>query len=220
MNLWTQTRALIKREFLQEQRQKYALFGVLLYIISTIFIGRFAFKVIKDVPVWNALFWTILLFSSVIGVARSFSQETRGRLLYLYFVADPRAILLAKTIYNVVLMLGLGLAGLMFYTFLIGNLVQNMAFFLAVLALGCSGLAIAFTMISAIASRAGNNFTLMSILGFPVIIPLLMLTIKLSKIAADGVYGPNTWTYFGILALMNVLVFGLAWILFPFLWRD
>jgi heme exporter protein B len=220
MSLWTQTIALIKREFLQEQRQKYALFGVLLYVISTIFIGRFSFKAINDIPVWNALFWTILLFSTVIGVARSFQQETRGRLLYLYFMADPRAVLLAKTIYNIVLMLGLGTAGYFFYAVLIGNLVSNVPLFFAVLFLGCTGLAISFTMISAIASRAGNNFTLMSILGFPVIIPMLMLAIRLSKIAADGTYAPVTWTYFGVLALLNVLVLGLAWILFPYLWRD
>lgn len=220
MSLLTQTTALIKREFLQEQRQKYALFGVLLYVVSTIFIGRFSFKVINDIPVWNALFWTIMLFTTVIGVARSFQQETRGRLLYLYFMADPRAVLLSKTIYNIVLMLGLGITGLFFYTILIGDLVQDMPLFIAVLFLGCAGLAVSFTMISAIASRAGNNFTLMSILGFPVIIPMLMLSIKLSKIAADGVYAPAMWTYFGILALMNVLVFALAWILFPYLWRD
>jgi len=220
MSLWSQTTALIKREFLQEQRQKYALFGVLLYVVSTIFIGRFSFKVVDDIPVWNALFWTILLFSTVIGVARSFQQETRGRLLYLYFMADPRAVLLSKTIYNIVLMLCLGTAGYFFYALLIGNLVVNVPLFFAVLFLGCTGLAISFTMISAIASRAGNNFTLMSILGFPVIIPMLMLAIRLSKIAADGTYSPVTWTYFGVLALMNVLVLALAWILFPFLWRD
>lgn len=220
MSLWKQASALIKREFLQEQRQKYALFGVLLYIISTIFIARFSFKAIDDIPVWNSLFWTILLFSSVIGVARSFAQETRGRLLYLYFMSDPRALLIAKTVYNLVLMLVLGGLGFMIYTILIGNLVQDMPLFLGVLALGCCGLAVSFTMIAAIASRAGNNFTLMSILGFPVVIPILMITIKLSKIAADGIYAPNTWTYFGLLAMMNVLVFALAWILFPFLWRD
>lgn len=220
MSLWSQTTALVKREFLQEQRQKYALFGVLLYVISTIFIGRFSFKVINDVPVWNALFWTILLFSTVIGVARSFQQETRGRMLYLYFMADPRAVLLSKTIYNIVLMLGLGTTGYLFYSLLIGNLVVNVPFFFSVLFLGCTGLAIAFTMIAAIASRAGNNFTLMSILGFPVIVPMLMLVIKLSKIAADGTYAPVMWTYFGVLALLNVVVLLLAWILFPYLWRD
>ncbi len=220
MSLWSQTTALIKREFLQEQRQKYALFGMLLYVVSTVFISKFSFKIITDVPVLNALFWTILLFSSVIGVARSFQQETRGRLLYLYFLANPKAVILSKMIYNIALMLLLGLAGFFIFTFLIGNPIQDFGLFLITLVLGCSGLAIAFTMISAIASRAGNNFTLMSILGFPVVIPLLMVTIKLSKIAVDGVYSTATWTYIAVLILLNILVTALAYILFPYLWRD
>lgn len=220
VSLWTQTVALVKREFLQEQRQKYAIFGMLLYVVSTIFVSKTSFKVIEEIPVWNALFWTILLFSSVIGVARSFQQESRGRLLYLYFFANPRAVVLAKMIYNIILMLVLALAGLFFFTFLIGNPIGNFPLFLLTLLLGISGLAIAFTMISAIASRAGNNFTLMSILGFPVVLPLLMVTIKLSKIAVDGVYSPATMTYVLALVMLNVLVTALAYLLFPYLWRD
>ena len=220
MALWKQTKALVYREFIQEQRQKYALFGVLLYIISTVFIGRFAFHSRLEIPVWNALFWTILLFSTVIGVARSFQQESRGRMLYLYFLADPRAVLLAKTIYNIILMIVLGLIGYLCYSLLIDNLAGNQWQFIAVLVLGSSGLAVAFTMIAAIASKAGNNFTLMSILGFPIIIPMLMLIVKLSKIAADGIYAPNTPIYFLLLGGMNILVFLLAWILFPFLWKE
>lgn len=216
----SQTISLVKREFLQEQRQKYAIFGMLLYVISTIFVSKFSFKVVEDIPVWNALFWTILLFSSVIGVARSFQQETRGRLLYLYFMVDPRALILAKMIYNVFLLLVLAITGFFFFTFLVGNPVSDYGLFLLTLFLGCTGLAIAFTMISAIASRAGNNFTLMSILGFPVIIPLLMVTVKLSKIAVDGVYSPTTTTYLLVLVMLNFLVAGLGYLLFPFLWRD
>lgn len=196
------------------------MFGMLLYVVSTVFVSKFSFKVITEIPVWNALFWTILLFSSVIGVARSFQQETRGRLLYLYFLADPRAVILAKMIYNIVLMLALAAAGLFFFTFLVGNPIGDFSLFLLTLFLGCTGLAIAFTMISAIASRAGNNFTLMSILGFPVVLPLLMVTIKLSKIAVDGVYSPATMTYVLALIMLNILVAGLAYLLFPYLWRD
>lgn len=211
---------MVRREFLQEQRQKYALFGVLLYVVSTVFVSKFGFKVIKDVPVWNALFWTILLFTSVIAVARSFQQETRGRLLYLYFLVDPRAVILAKMLYNVILMNILAVAGYFFYGILVGNPVQDTGLFFATLFLGCTGLGIAFTMISAISSRAGNNFTLMSILGFPIVIPLLMLTIRLSKIAVDGAAIETPWSYIMALVMMNVLVTGLAYLLFPYLWRD
>lgn len=220
MNLWKQTTALLKREVLLEQRQKYALYGVLLYVVSTVFVSKFSFRVIKDIPAWNALFWVILLFAATTGVARSFAQESRGRLLYLYTIADPRAILLAKLIYNALLMTLLGFAGLAIYSFLIGYLVGNTPLFLLTVFLGCTGLAAAFTMISAIASKAGNNFTLMAILGFPVVLPMMLAAIRLSKHAADGFGWDGAMSYLGVLVALNVVVITLAYLLFPYLWRD
>ena len=220
MSLLSQTSSLIKREILLEQRQKYAFYGVLLFVVSTVFVAKFSFKVINDVATWNALFWIILLFASVTGVARSFSQETRGRLLYLYTIADPRSIFLAKLVYNIILMVILGFLGLIIFSFLISYPIQNSGMFFVALLLGCTGLASAFTMISAIASKAGNNFTLMSILGFPVVLPLLLSAIKLSKYAADGLPWSVTSTYFGVLAALNVVIIALAYLLFPYLWRD
>jgi heme exporter protein B len=221
MTLFSQTTALIRREILLEQRQKYALYGVLLYVISTVFVCKFSFRSINDIPTWNALFWIILLFASVTGVARSFAQESKGRLLYLYTIADPRAVFLAKLIYNIFLMTALGLAGLAIFSFLIGYPVANTGLFMLTLVLGCCGLASAFTMISAIAAKAGNNFALMAILGFPVVLPVLMCTIKLSRMAIDGMeLSGDGATYLGVLAAMNVTVITLAYLLFPYLWRD
>lgn len=220
MSLLSQTASLIKREILLEQRQKYAFYGVLLFVVSTVFVAKFSFKVLKDFPTWNALFWIILLFAAVTGVARSFAQETKGRLLYLYTLADPRAIFLAKLIYNSILMVILGFLGLAIFSFLISYPVQNSGMFFVTLFLGCTGLAAAFTMISAIASKAGNNFTLMAILGFPVVLPLLLAAIKLSKFAGDGLPWSVTSTYLGVLAALNVVIIALAYLLFPYLWRD
>ena len=220
MNLRAQTIALIRRELLLEQRQKYALYGVLLYVVSTVFVSKFSFRVLKDIPAWNALLWVILLFAAVTGVARSFAQESRGRLLYLYTLADPRAVLLSKLIYNALLMTFLGFAGLLIYAFLVGYPVGNTPLFLLTLFMGCTGLAASFTMISAIASKAGNNFTLMAILGFPVVLPMLLAAIKLSKHAADGFGWSGAGAYLGVLAALNVVVITLAYLLFPYLWRD
>ncbi|CAN5237966.1 heme exporter protein CcmB [soil metagenome] len=220
MSLLKQTTSLLKREILLEQRQKYAFYGVLLFVVSTVFVAKFSFKVLKDVPTWTALFWIILLFASVTGVARSFAQESKGKLLYLYTLADPRAIFLAKLIYNVMLMVILGFLGLLVFSFLISYPIQNSGMFFISLTLGCTGLAAAFTMISAIASKAGNNFTLMAILGFPVVLPLLLATIKLSKFAADGLPWSVTGQYLGVLCSLNVVIIALAYLLFPYLWRD
>ncbi|GAB4135219.1 MAG: heme exporter protein CcmB [Bacteroidia bacterium] len=220
MQLIKQTAALVKREILTEQRQKYALFGILLFVVSTVFISKFSFRVIRDIPAWNALFWIILLFASVTGIARSFAQESRGRMLYLYTLTDPKALFLAKYIYNTLLMLVLALTGLAFYSFLVGYPVGNTGLFLTGLLLGSTGLSGCFTMISAIASKAGNNFTLMAILGFPVVLPLLLASIRLSKYAADGLTWNGGLTYLGGLIMLNIAVTALAYLLFPYLWRD
>lgn len=220
MQLLFQIISLVKREILLEQRNKYAFWGLILFVVSTVFVAKFSFQVIRDIPVWNALFWIILLFAAVTGVARSFAQESRGRLLYLYTLADPRAVLLSKMIYNILLMVFLGFSGLFIFSFLVGYPIQNNILFFTSLLFGCTGLAVAFTMIAAIASKASNNFSLMAILGFPVVLPLLLASIKLSKYAADGLEWSGAFKYLGVLIALNLVISALAYMLFPYLWRD
>jgi heme exporter protein B len=193
---------------------------VLLYVVATVFVSRFSFKVVRDVPTWNALFWIILLFASVIAVARSFAQESNGRLLYLYTLADPRAVLYSKLIYNTLLMILLGLTGLVVFAVVVNYPVADTPLFLLTLVLGCAGLAGTFTLISAIASKAGNNFALMSVLGFPVVLPMLLAIIRASKMAADGTGWDGASVYIGIIIALNVIVITLSGLLFPYLWRD
>src|SRR5688572_5280116 len=95
-----QVKHLFVKEFFLELRQKYAINGILLYVVSTIFISYLSFKRILNPGVWNALFWIILLFASVNAASKSFIQESKGRLLYLYTVASPQAVILSKMIYN------------------------------------------------------------------------------------------------------------------------
>src|SRR5688500_1827509 len=98
---------LISKELTLELRQKYVLNGILLYVISTVFISYLSFKRVSDPPTWNALFWIIMLFASVNAVSKSFIQESKGRQLYLYTLASPQAIILSKIIYNMLLMIAL-----------------------------------------------------------------------------------------------------------------
>jgi heme exporter protein B len=75
-------------------------------------------------------------------------------------------------------------------------------------------------MISAIASKAGNNGTLMAILSFPVIIPVILLLIHISKNAMDGLDRSLSYGNIGVLCAINVMVITASLILFPYLWRD
>src|SRR6478609_2325171 len=103
MRLFQETKALIKKEILLEWRQRFALNGILLYLGSTVFLCYLSFGVKGNTLspyVWNALFWVILLFTSVNAIAKSFMQERAGRMIYYYSIASPQAIIISKIIYN------------------------------------------------------------------------------------------------------------------------
>ena len=220
MKIVIEIKNLIRKEILLEWRQKYAFGGILLYVISTVFVCFLSFKKIVDVPTWNALFWIIILFASVNAVAKSFIQESRGRLLYYYTLASPQSIVLSKIIYNSILVCILSIISFCIYSLMVGNPVENFPLFFLTMIFGGIGLSSTLTLVSAIASKANNSITLMSVLSFPVILPLLIVLIKLSKNAIDGISWSVNFPYFISVLSLNVIVIVLAFLLFPYLWRD
>jgi heme exporter protein B len=109
---------------------------------------------------------------------------------------------------------------LFFYTVVFNNPIQDFSYYLLAVALGGLSFSSMFTMVSAIASKANNNSTLMAILSFPVIVPLLMLLIKLAKNAMDGIDRASSANEIGVLLLINIIVFAVSLLLFPYIWRD
>jgi heme exporter protein B len=220
MQLATQVKHLIKKEILLEWRSKYALNGVLLYVVSTVFVCYLSFVAVEKLT-WNALFWIIMLFAAINAVAKSFLQESRGRHLYIYTLVSPYALIIAKTLYNSMLMVGLTLIALLFYSLVFAPPPgTDMPMYFVAAILGSLSFATIFTMISAIASKAGNGGMLMAILCFPIIIPVLIVLVKLAKNAIDGLDRGLSLKDIGILALINVMVMAVSLILFPYLWRD
>lgn len=211
---------LLKREITLELKQRYALNAILLYVISTVFVCYLSFKTLVDVPTWNALFWIIILFTSVNATSKSFSTESRGRLLYYYTLASAQAIILSRIIYNALLMLVITLTGYFIYSLLIGNLVQDQPYFFLALVLGAFGFSSILTLVAAIAAKTRQNSTLMAILSFPVVIPMLLVLIRFSKNAVDGLDHSIQSPYIYALLSINLIVVALAYLLFPFLWRD
>ncbi|MBX9851678.1 MAG: heme exporter protein CcmB [Cytophagaceae bacterium] len=221
MELAKETLALIQKEFLLEWRQKYAINGILLYLASTVFICYLSFGNSKlFASTWNALFWIILLFTSVNAVAKSFMQERAARHIYYYSVASPQGIILSKIVYNAIIMSILALMGFGMYSVVLGNPVQDKELFLINILLGAIGFSTTLTMISGIASKGNNSSTLMAILSFPVIIPMLLLLIKISKNAIDGLAWSVSSKDVLILVSINVMLGALSYLLFPYLWRS
>lgn len=217
--LLNQIKYLVAKELKLEMRNKYALGGILIYVVSTVFVCYLSFKKVINPSTWNALFWIILLFASINAVAKSFISETSGRSLYLYTLVRAEAVIMSKIIYNSMLLIVLSGLCLGAYILFIGNIIQDINLFLLTLFLGSLGFSSLLTMVSAIASKTSNNFTLMAILSLPIMLPLLMVLIKLSKNAIDGL---DLWDVNSLLVLLflNVIIIALSYLLFRYLWRD
>lgn len=212
--------ALLGKDILLEFRQKHTFYGILLYIASTIFVLYLSLDK-TDAAVWNGLFWVIQLFICVNAVAKSFLQESRGRMLYFYSIASPVEFILAKLLYNLLLMVLMSLISLALFATFLDNPVSNMLLFTGIVVLGGMGISIVFTLMSAIAAKAQQNAALIAILGFPVILPQLMLLMRLSKTAFAEVFKEGALLQMtGLIAGLDVLVIALAIILFPYLWKE
>jgi len=220
LNSYRQYLSLLKKEILLESRQQHTLYGVILYIASTVFVIYLTMES-PDAETWNTLFWITQLFICINAVAKSFLQESRGRMLYYYTIASPTLFMLAKLSYNVLLMLAMNLINLFIYTALMGDPTFSYGLFVLVSLLGALGLSLVFTMLAAIASKAMQQASLMAILGFPLILPQLLLLIRLSKTAFSEVFRNGVPLQLILLLLaLDLMIVLLSLILYPFLWKD
>ena len=213
--------ALLKKDVMLELRQQHTFYGILLYIASTIFVLYLSMPDSPDAGVWNSLFWVIQLFVCVNSVAKSFLQESRGRMLYFYSIASPIEFILAKLAFNILLMALMSVVSLLLFFVFLDNPVQESLWFTGIVILGGTSISLVFTLMSAIAAKAQQNAALIAILGFPVILPILLLLMRLSKVAFAEVFREGAILQIsGVIAMMDLLVIALAVILFPFLWKE
>ena len=133
-----ETKQLIKNLLLIEWRERYALNGILLYVFSSIFTVSLSVKML-NIPTWNAVFWVLILFSSINAIAKSFIAESKGKMLYFHGLILPEKLILAKSIYSAILNLILSFVALFFYSTILGNPIQNMGFYAIILTLASIG---------------------------------------------------------------------------------
>jgi heme exporter protein B len=212
---------LTKREFLREYRERIQLSSSLLYLISSIFVTYLAVQNHELNDLWIALFWIVLLFALVQTSLKSFEKDRPEELLYLSQLANSQTFILSKLIFGGMLALAQTVlsAGL-FIMFFEPTLDCPLHFF-GVIVSGGLALSFALTFTSAIAIKGKNSTTLAGILGLPVILPILLISLKAHDLITSESF--QSVEYIKLLSAnigLGVLSITLAYILIPYLWRD
>lgn len=214
---------LLKKEFILELRRKSVISGLGLYLLSIIFICYLTFNLRQNAispNTWAALFWLTILFSVVNSVAKSFIGERTGAFIYYYSIASPQQIIISKVIYNTILCLVISLAGYVLFSIFIYNPVQDSLIFFLALVLASIGFSSSLSLISGIAAKANNSNVLMAVLSFPVVISILLMAVRITKNAVDGIdRAASTDELLNLLAI-NCIAGALGYVLFPYIWRS
>lgn len=210
---------LLTWELKTEWRDRYALGSVLLYVVATTVVIYFAVQNFSAMT-FNALYWVVLFFGATVASGRSFLREGGRRHYYFYTLASPEALLISKFLYNtLVIWLVSGLTWALLGFFSGENYVLEPAYFIAALGLAGIGLSAILTFVAALAARAGGNGTLMAVLSFPLVVPLLYLLVNAGGYAVGLTSGQES-QYLLLALAIDLLGLAVGLVLFPFVWRD
>ena len=215
--------AVFVKEWRCELRTRYALntlglFAFTTLVVTSVSLGPLGIARAQGSAVLPVLLWLILLFSVAAGLPRAFIQEEESQTATaLRLTATPSALFCGKLLYCLTLVGALELLVTPVYVMLMNLTVENPKLLVMTLAAGGYGLAVGSTLVAAIIAQAHSKGTLFSVLSFPILLPVLLLVVELTRNAFQG--GP------GGVALSQLLLYDgsvsvAGLMLFPVIWNP
>ena len=126
----------------------------------------------------------------------------------------------SKIFYNSLLLILIGFVTLFFHALLGAASIKNYSLFALAIVLGGIAFSATLTIVSALSAKAENTSTLVAVISFPLIIPMLTTLITITQAAMDGLYFADVSDRITMVFGVSIALSGLSVILFPFVWRD
>jgi len=182
--------AALRKEMLLQWRTFARVAAVLLFGVTALLL--FSFAVGPDFALLGRMaagfLWLALLLSSTLTLSESFHSESEQRALegLLLLPADPRALYYGKALANALSLFALGVALVPAAVVLYDMAVPRPLGLLLVIALGAAGLAAPGTLYAAMTSQLRANQTLLPLLLFPLVVPVLLASVKATGLVLHG----------------------------------
>jgi len=85
---------------------------------------------------------------------------------------------------------------------------------------GSFGIAVSSTIIAAIISKASAKGTLYPVLAFPILLPLILILLELTKYSINGKTIATSFIELTFLVSYDVVMLTASYMLFDFIWKD
>jgi len=205
-----------------EFRERTAVSAVLLFAVTSLVVVGFALSgeaLEPDVAV--PLLWVVLFFAAFSGLAHVFTEEEEGATaMALQMAADAGAVYGGKLLYNACLLGAVACVAVPLFLAVTGMPVPQVGRFVAVISSGCAALAAAATITAAIIAKARARGALFGALGFPVVLPLLIMAVVATRHALAP--GAAEWSWsrdVGGLLSYGVMMVSASALVFPVVWE-
>ena len=168
-----------------------------------------------------ALMWIALLFTALLGLARSFQSESENGavLLLLQVPCDRGWVFAGKAAANWLALLLVALfTALLFTVFLDVDWSATGWRGPAIALLGTAGLAVVGTLLAGVSLGVRFRDFLLPVLLFPLVLPVLVIASRLTADALTGLPSPGRW--WGMLALFDWVFALVGYFVFDYVLED
>ena len=222
-----QYRALLAKDVRQELRTREMLTSMVVYALLVLTVYGAALAQVGDqvqvVSFAGGLMWALMVFTSLLGLNRSFTHETESGCLEGILLApvDRALIFLAKATSNLLFLAAVEVIAipLFFFFFLSGaELAPTTPLIVLPLVVGTIGVAGVGTLLATMTIDTRGRDVLLAILLIPVIFPLLYACVSATSVAFMGVEGTlgTFWTSTAVACAYDVIMIAASWGLYEF----
>lgn len=218
---------LLRKDLKQEFRTREMLTSMGIYALLVIIVYGAALALqargIDIAHMGGGLLWVLIVFTSLLGLGRSFAHEKEQGCLegILLVPLDRSAIYLAKATANIIFMLAVEIIAvpLFYFFFMTGEpAAPTLPAIVAPLVVGTIGMAGIGTMLSTITMNTTSKDVLLAVLFIPVIYPLLYACVTATTAAITGT---EFWTDYFVMPLVlacgyDVVMLLVCWVFYDF----
>ena len=227
MSMWRHYRILLRKDLRREFRTREMLSSMGLYALLVIIVFGAALALtargIDIASLGGGLIWVLIVFTSLLGLARSFAYEKDQRCIegVLLVPMDRSVIFLSKATANFLFMLIVEvIAVLLFIFFFMTGIPMAPTFpcIVAPLLLGTIGMAGIGTMLATITMHTRSADVLLAVLFVPIIFPLVYACTTATTAA---IMGSAAWMELFTIPLIiavgyDIIMLLVCWVLYDF----
>ena len=215
--------AVVWKDIAAELRSRELLSAMLVFALLVILIFNFALELDAKTrsTVTAGVLWVTFAFAGQLGLNRSMAMEKdRGCLDGLLLApVDRSAIYFGKAISNLIFMLIVEIIVLPVYSILYNINLFNPGLILVII-LGSIGYVAVGTLLSSMAVQTRTRDILLPILLFPVIVPVLIASVKASAGFLQGIEIAEITPWLNLLIVYDVIFTAVAFMVFDYIVEE